>query len=220
MPTEDLQAFFCQCQVSGPSSLAVPSAFLLVSKKFHMGRCQRSEGGKGVHSPCKGVCSWQHPEGLCQGCFLFSLLAWVPLPFAFLPCFNTYISKRDHAASCSVLHGLEQLLLWGHRQGDDSVPLLALFNRTQLQLAIKPFYLSPSPSHQNFCKVHRRAPLIAHTGPTWASAHSSRSAPALSKVLSFVGECWGAAYAAKSTNSKGNYGMVLVSPEYYTGKRA
>lgn len=89
------------------------------------------------------------------------------------------------------------------------MPLLALFNRTQLQLAIKPFYLSPSPSHQNFCKVHRRAPLIAHTGPTWASAHSSRSAPALSKVLSFVGECWGAVMLLRALIAKGTMGWFL-----------
>lgn len=185
----------------------MPEEWGRVKCAFTINESMGCAGGSIMRSSVRGIFSFLYWLG--YHCLLHSCLVSTPA-----------FPNETCAASCSVLHGPEELSFWGHRQGDDLVPLLALFNRTQLQLAIKPSHLSPSPSHQNFCKVHRRAPLIAHTGPTWASAHSSHSAPALSKVLSFFGERWGAAYAVKSTNSKENYGMVLISPEYYTGKWA
>lgn len=80
----------------------------------------------------------------------FSFICWLGSHNLFHSCLvsTPAFPNEPCAVSCPALFGPGKLSCWGHSQGHDLVPSPAIFNRTQLQLAIKdiPFsILPPSP---------------------------------------------------------------------------
>lgn len=84
----------------------------------------------------------------------FFFICWLGSHNLFHSCLvsTSAFPNEPRAVSCPALSGPGKISCWGHSQGDDLVPSPAIYNRTQLQLAIKdiPFsLLPPSPSPQN-----------------------------------------------------------------------